>query len=447
MSGPKEWVSSKVHRKTSSRSNISSSLSGLSLDGLVPCLPDEDATVSTSVVDFGSGSTLMTQRFGATGGPSVEWSNSSIDSGSTGLTQSPSSTPPKKIWEQNYKSFLKRTGKHSKSAAPSDASHAPIQHRAAPLKPSIRTHPSNQQKRSGSMSYNLLSNASHQQSLPATQKHDNDISLADSRPGLADGFEEQLSNDSKYSYLSVPPSPSKHKEAGTRGGAFFKRMGSTRGSSSKSVENLNLDATMRKGVDRKSPNDTPLNTPLNTPPGSAVTTPMKKSSMLQEAVEQVEKASTPTEFLFPLLASPNSLGHNQDHRRVLSLRGTDNPHSLDTARHRGFNISTAQSAVIPQKGTPPQLVSRAQSVVSMSSTINIPEEESSVVNHDEKDIRDCRKAFTDFHNMGVDSSSAYLGDELSLHKSSFFLSSMAYPAGSAGGKGERVCKWVHPSLP
>jgi hypothetical protein len=76
----------------------------------------------------------------------------------------------------------------------------------------------------------------------------------------------------------------------------------------------------------------------------------------------------------------------------------------------------------------------------MSSTINIPEEEPSVVNHDEEDIRDCRKAFTDFHNMGVDSSSAYLGDELSLHKNSFFLSSMAYPAGSAGGKGERVCK-------
>lgn len=439
MSGTKKWVSSKVHRKTSSRSNISSNLSGLSLDGLVPFppnrLPDEDATVATSVVDFMSGSTLMTQRFdGATGGPSVEWSNSSIDSESTGLTQSPSSTPPKKIWEQNYKSFLKRTGKHSKSAAPSDASHAPIQHRAAPLKPSIRTHPSNQQKRSGSMSYNLLSNASHQQSLPATQKHDNDISVAYSRPGLADGFEEQLSNDSKYSYLSTPPSPPKHKEAGTRGGAFFKRMGSTGGTSSKSVENLNLDATMRKGVDRKSPNDTPLNTPLNTPPGSAVTTPMKKSSMLQEAVEKVEKASTSTEVLFPLLASPNSLGHNQDHRPVLSHRGTDNSYSLDTARHRGFNVSTAQSAVIPQKGMPPQLVSRAQSVVSMSSTINIPEEEPSVVNHDEEDIRDCRKAFTDFHNMGVDSSSAYLGDELSLHKNSFFLSSMAYPAGSAGGK-------------
>ena len=441
MSGTKQWVSSKVHRKTSSRSNISSNLSGLSLDGLVPFppnrLPDEDATVATSVVDFMSGSTLMTQRFdGATGGPSVEWSNSSIDSGSTGLTQSPSSTPPKKIWEQNYKSFLKRTGKHSKSAAPSDASHAPIQHRAVPLKPSIRTHPSNQQKRSGSMSYNLLSNASHQQYLPTTQKHDNDISVAYSRPGLADGFEEQLSNDSKYSYLSAPPSPSKHKEAGTRGGAFFKRMGSN----SKSVENLNLDATMRKGVDRKSPNDTPLNTPLNTPPGSAVTTPMKKSPMLQEAVEKVEKASTSTEVLCPLLASPNSLGHNQDHRPVLSHRGAVNSYRLDTARHRGFNVSTAQSVVIPQKGTPPQLVSRAQSVVSMSSTINIPEEEPSVVNHDEEDIRDCRKAFTDFHNMGVDSSSAYLGDELSLHKNSFFLSSMAYPAGSAGGKGERVCK-------
>ena len=431
MSGPKKWVSSKVHRKTSSRSNISSNLSGLSLDGLVPYpsngLPDEDATAATSVVVFGSGSTLMTQRFeGATGGPSVGWSNSSIDSGSTGLTQSPSSTPPKKIWETNYKSFLKRTGKHSNSAAPSDASHAPIQHRAVPLKPSTRTHPSNQQKRSGSMSYNLLSNASHQQSLPATQKHDNDISVTDSRPGLADGFEEQLSNDNKCSYLSAPPSPSKQKEAGTRGVAFFKRLHS----SSKSVENLNLDATLRKGVDRKSPN----NTPLNTPPGSAVTTPMKKPSMLQEAVEKVEKASTPAEFHFPLLAS----GHNQDHLRVLSQRGTDNYNSLDKARHRRSSVSTAISAVVPQKGTPPQLVSRTQSVALMSSTVNIPEGETSVLNiDDDQHIRDCRRAFTDFHNMGVDSSSAYLGDELSLHKNSLFISSMAYPAGSAGGKGER----------
>ena len=38
--------------------------------------------------------------------------------------------------------------------------------------------------------------------------------------------------------------------------------------------------------------------------------------------------------------------------------------------------------------------------------------------------------------MGVDSSSVYLGDDLSLHnKSSIFLSSMAYPTGSAGGRG------------
>ena len=59
---------------------------------------------------------------------------------------------------------------------------------------------------------------------------------------------------------------------------------------------------------------------------------------------------------------------------------------------------------------------------------------------DEEYIRDRRKAFTDFHSMGVDSSSAYLGDELSLHKNSVFLSSMAYPAGSAGGKGEPITR-------
>jgi hypothetical protein len=72
--------------------------------------------------------------------------------------------------------------------------------------------------------------------------------------------------------------------------------------------------------------------------------------------------------------------------------------------------------------------------------LNIPEGEPAVaLNDDEEYIRDRRKAFTDFHSMGVDSSSAFLGDELSLHKNSVFLSSMAYPAGSAGGKGELIC--------
>ncbi|KAL7470015.1 hypothetical protein ACHAXS_010262 [Conticribra weissflogii] len=62
-----------------------------------------------------------------------------------------------------------------------------------------------------------------------------------------------------------------------------------------------------------------------------------------------------------------------------------------------------------------------------------------IVNTEEEElIRERKKAFTDFHNMGIDSSSAYLGDDPSLHHkhSSIFLSSMAYPAGSAGGKGE-----------
>lgn len=73
----------------------------------------------------------------------------------------------------------------------------------------------------------------------------------------------------------------------------------------------------------------------------------------------------------------------------------------------------------------------------MVSNLHIPEGEP-VVAHDKQGeiLREKRKAFTDFHNMGIDSSSAYLGDESSLHKHSGFLSSMAYPAGSAGGKGE-----------
>jgi hypothetical protein len=54
----------------------------------------------------------------------------------------------------------------------------------------------------------------------------------------------------------------------------------------------------------------------------------------------------------------------------------------------------------------------------------------------EHQYREQRKVFTNLHNSGNDSTSAYLGDEISLHRNSVFLSSMAYPAGSAGGKGE-----------
>jgi hypothetical protein len=48
--------------------------------------------------------------------------------------------------------------------------------------------------------------------------------------------------------------------------------------------------------------------------------------------------------------------------------------------------------------------------------------------------REQRKVFTTLHNTGNDSTSAYLGDEISLHRHSVFLSSMAYPAGSAKGE-------------
>jgi hypothetical protein len=52
-------------------------------------------------------------------------------------------------------------------------------------------------------------------------------------------------------------------------------------------------------------------------------------------------------------------------------------------------------------------------------------------------LRERKKVFTDFHNMGIDSTSAFLGgDDSSVHQRSQFLSSMAYPVGSSGGKGE-----------
>lgn len=128
MSGPKKWVSSKVHRKGSSKSNLNSSFNhNASSPTRAPASPPtrlhDDTLSATAIVDFGSGSTFMTQRCDGAhvvgGGHSTTYSgNSSLESFGTGLThspltQSPSTTPPKKTWEKNYRSFLRKTGIHS----------------------------------------------------------------------------------------------------------------------------------------------------------------------------------------------------------------------------------------------------------------------------------------------------------------------------------------------
>ncbi len=402
MSGPKHWVSSKIHRKTSSRSNLSTNLSDSPLD---------DRMISTppmAIVDIWSGSSTPPTQRGESmmGEPPTEYSNSSGDSGSTWLTQSPSTTPPKKTWERNYKSFLKKTGKHSKTLV------APPVHRINRLIP----HTS-----SPAVLSNLLPIGHHSQHSTAD----------DLGANLVEGFEEHsqhnitrnrfgsapsinhltiASDDSRrdsQQQFSAPHSPAKSKDSSLRGGVFFKRLQHNR---TKSVGTL--DATLRKGVDRK-------NSPTTTPPGSAASTPnQKRVPLCDPSIHQgIDGAADLEKLLVPLPISSCSLPGPQ----------TQNDDNLDHARHHGV-------------GPPPKLIppsfSRVQSMTVCSTPV-IPEDKPpAALKCDEEGLmRERKKAFTDFHNTGVDSSSAYLGDESSLHRNSVFLSSMAYPVGSAGVKG------------
>lgn len=148
--------------------------------------------------------------------------------------------------------------------------------------------------------------------------------------------------------------------------------------------------------------------------------------------EGLEKAAMLSELLFPpTLTSSSSLGPHHRPMPVSSL-GNLNDGNLDRPRHRGHSVSIAPSAVTATSTAIPSSFSRVQS---MGSNLVIPEGEP-VINHSKEKNPETekRKAFTDFHNNSKDSGSAYLGDESSLHRHSVFLSSMAYPAGSAGGK-------------
>lgn len=527
MSGPKKWVSSKVHRKTSSKSSVSSYNNSPSpADDRPPPsppirLPKDDATAAT-IVDFGSGSTLPSLRSDAgpasVADPSPICSNSSLNSSGTALTQSPSTTPPKKTWEKNYRSFLKRSGKHAKSTSSSASQAVPIKtslHKA----PDHQSHHVNKPSRSLSENATSVLQRAHNGFFPSHQGSNghHDSAGDDLGPSLADGFEDHSShqvepNLSQFrgssSYLSkgsssslrrlaapveppasAPPSPSKQRETSTRGGAFFKRLRSK----TKSVDGL--DESMRAGISRRSPSNTPpgsaqsspmhrsfksvesldesmrggvrrSRSPGNTPPGSASASPVNRKSPLVSpgaaALQQgVEKAAMLSELLLqPPLSSSKSLGshphckppplapannnhnHYGHHRRSASQVGVagGDEGSLDRARHRGHSVSIAASSqeasptATPLTMNAPSMFTRVQS---MGSNLVIPEGEvANVQSQEEELIRERRKAFTDFHNMGVDSSSAYLGDESSLHRNSVFLSKMAYPAGSAGGKGE-----------
>lgn len=145
--------------------------------------------------------------------------------------------------------------------------------------------------------------------------------------------------------------------------------------------------------------------------------------------------------------------------------------SLDQPRHgrvsSGPSSTTSYARTRSTCGPPPKanpttlgLFSKAQSEATMVATnegggLDVGGEgrgemQLQITNNssdEEQYLREQRKVFTDLHNSGNDSTSAYLGDESSLHRNSVFLSSMAYPAGSAGGKGESsvdvcVCLFV-----
>lgn len=424
-------------------------------------------------------------------------STSSIDSMSMGnisggqLTPSPSTTPPKKTWERNYKSFLKKSLKHHHhhhGSSPSGASaaalvassllHRPLN--TLPLKPMPRF------QRTASDYHSHVNQQWSQSQLPL---HQDESQHEDLGPSLADGFQDHSqhkhthsldfstgrrkigSNNSKVS-LTAPPSP-KDKESSTKGGTFFKRL------RSKTKSHDSLDSTIRRGVDRKSPN--------NTPPGSVDSTPRRSPTTLGTGVmtqqQGEEKAAALHEHLqAPMLETSNSSGsrfrllsdaspsivgvlsqgdlyndsldqpmHHGHATTSTSSGDLANNDNLDKPMHNGHTVSTSSlnndtldkpmhngnkvsisSLNLPDKSA---MISRVQS---MGCTLPIREGEPGfTANEEEQLIRERKKAFTDFHNMGIDSSSAFLGGEdSSVHSSSVFLSSMAYPVGSAGSKGE-----------
>ena len=533
---------SKVHRKVSSKSslhsitNTSPTLSNS--DGLPPSPPTHLS------VDFGgSGSTLMTTN--------QHCGDESISSSSTHFTHSPSSTPPKKTWEKNYKSFLKKKSSGTNNKHHSKGGHTG--HKESSTKGLLTSSQSVgnatsllQSKVSQPLFSSTITTASNnnrnRSESPSLEEH-----LELTKGGFVDGFDLDHSNsqhsshhqfrrastgesskksstnpreaDNRLSHNFIhPPSPTKHKESlSSKGGSFFKRVRS-RTSTSKSTDDL--DASLRRGGSRYSPSNTPPgsvpNTPIqnqygsdNTPSsishsggsGSSNRSPGTLGCITLQ--DGIEKAALLNESLFPppltdstsdgsrrgsprirnklLSSSPKLNALDQVRRRGNSSDTSDSLDSarhrghttssdklsqsfdskslLDTARHRGHTSSDKLLSQSPSKlNNPKSNFSRVQSEYSMGAVSNLaklPEGKPAILHNkhpshgnntnlqrnnsdssNERHEREKRKAFTDFHNMGVDSSSAYLGDDSSLHRNSVFLSSMAYPAGSAGGKGE-----------
>jgi hypothetical protein len=324
-------------------------------------------------------------------GSHVMGSSSSIDTNSTGtgLTPSPSTTPPKKTWERNYKTFLKKS---SKVVPP--LGHDPL---SAPL-PAFKPMPRFQRT--------SLDNATKTlQPILTSIKHDSHEDLG---PSLADGFESHVP-------LTAPPSPASSKDSSIKGGALFKRL------RSKTKSHDCLDSTVRRGHDRKSPS--------NTPPGSLENTPRRQADFVTQQIGE-EKAMALQAHLVPpqLDSSYSSRGHRKSDSTFVPMVSSHGnlDESLDKPRHHGQTTSLDNSRT------------KFSRVQSMGCGIAIREGQPALTQTEEEAIlRERKKVFTDFHNMGIDSTSAFLGgDDSSVHQRSQFLSSMAYPVGSSGGKGE-----------
>ena len=278
--------------------------------------------------------------------------------------------------------------------------------------------------------------------------------------GLADAFatnatiSDDWTNSPQHQPLqqSIPNSPSRpSSQKEHRGGSFFRKL------RSKTKSEDSLDSTMRRGVDRR--NNSPT---TSTSPGcdASIHSSRKHSPMNSRQVARVQdslgKAALLSEYLgTPVLnhdvlpppfipdavlggggaiatttlnrSTTEPLKQDVDKNRPTRNGGSisDENRSLDGAMHRG-QTTTSSGGSKPQ--IPKQIIPKSSfnRVKSMSGGLTIKEGEPTVVSNEQESLmREKRKAFTDFHNMGVDSTSAFLGDESSNHRNSFFMS---YPA-------------------
>lgn len=288
--------------------------------------------------------------------------------------------------------------------------------------------------------------------------------------GLADAFANHMDDGddnggiSSSSASSSPLRPggggatsSQNKEHSTRGGAFFRRL------RSKTKSEDSLDSTMRRGVDRRSPSASPASSPTNANASRRVCTiqdGLEKAALLSEtlgspvlshdfhsSIPLLPQTAAVTTITTQPLKEPNN--NNNNNRKQITLPSTmsstrvsslvHNIHNtandnLDRAMHHGHTASVSNGG--KSKVMTAMYPASLSRVNSMGTNLTIKEGEPRVTSSEEEALmREKRKAFTDFHSKGVDSTSAFLGDESSLHKNSAFLSSMAYPANSSAPPG------------